>query len=66
MRRFARELGVDLARVTGSGFKGRISEDDVKAFVKKALAGPPRDGSARAARSRACRTWTSRPSVRSR
>jgi pyruvate dehydrogenase E2 component (dihydrolipoamide acetyltransferase) len=42
LRRFARELGVDLARVTGSGFKGRISEDDVKAFVKKALAGPPR------------------------
>jgi pyruvate dehydrogenase E2 component (dihydrolipoamide acetyltransferase) len=42
VRRFARELGVDLARVKGSGFKGRISEDDVKAFVKKALAGPPR------------------------
>jgi pyruvate dehydrogenase E2 component (dihydrolipoamide acetyltransferase) len=42
VRRFARELGVDLARVTGSGFKGRISEDDVKAFVKKALAGGPR------------------------
>jgi pyruvate dehydrogenase E2 component (dihydrolipoamide acetyltransferase) len=42
VRRFARELGVDLARVKGSGFKGRIGEDDVKAFVKKALAGPPR------------------------
>ena len=42
VRRFARELGVDLALVTGSGFKGRISEDDVKAYVKKALAGPPR------------------------
>jgi pyruvate dehydrogenase E2 component (dihydrolipoamide acetyltransferase) len=42
VRRFARELGVDLARVTGSGFKGRISEDDVKAYVKKALAAPPR------------------------
>ena len=42
VRRFARELGVDLARVKGSGFKGRISEDDVKAFVKKALAGGPR------------------------
>ena len=42
VRRFARELGVDLSRVKGSGFKGRISEDDVKAFVKKALAGPPR------------------------
>jgi len=42
VRRFARELGVDLARVAGTGVKGRISEDDVKAFVKKALAGPPR------------------------
>ena len=42
VRRFARELGVDLARIKGSGFKGRISEDDVKAFVKKALAGGPR------------------------
>jgi pyruvate dehydrogenase E2 component (dihydrolipoamide acetyltransferase) len=42
VRRFARELGVDLARVAGSGLKGRISEDDVKSFVKKALAGPLR------------------------
>jgi pyruvate dehydrogenase E2 component (dihydrolipoamide acetyltransferase) len=41
VRRFARELGVDLARVAGTGFKGRISEEDVKAFVKKALAAPP-------------------------
>jgi pyruvate dehydrogenase E2 component (dihydrolipoamide acetyltransferase) len=41
VRRFARELGVDLARVVGSGFKGRISEDDVKSYVKKALAAPP-------------------------
>ena len=42
VRRFARELGVDLMRVAGSGLKGRISEDDVKAYVKKALAAPPR------------------------
>ncbi len=49
VRRFARELGVDLARVTGSGLKGRINEDDVKAFVKKALAGPARAESAGAA-----------------
>jgi pyruvate dehydrogenase E2 component (dihydrolipoamide acetyltransferase) len=41
VRRFARELGVDLARVSGTGVKGRISEDDVKAFVKRALAVPP-------------------------
>jgi pyruvate dehydrogenase E2 component (dihydrolipoamide acetyltransferase) len=39
VRRFARELGVDLARVTGSGGKGRILHDDVKAWVKRALAG---------------------------
>ena len=39
VRRFARELGVDLGRVTGTGLKGRIMRDDVKAFVKAALAG---------------------------
>jgi pyruvate dehydrogenase E2 component (dihydrolipoamide acetyltransferase) len=37
VRRFARELGVDLVQVKGTGFKGRITEDDVKAFVKKLL-----------------------------
>jgi pyruvate dehydrogenase E2 component (dihydrolipoyllysine-residue acetyltransferase) len=40
VRKFARELGVDLTRVTGGGFKGRVTHDDVKAFVKKFLAGP--------------------------
>jgi pyruvate dehydrogenase E2 component (dihydrolipoamide acetyltransferase) len=39
VRRFARELGVDLGRVTGSGVKGRINRDDVKAFVKSVLSG---------------------------
>jgi pyruvate dehydrogenase E2 component (dihydrolipoamide acetyltransferase) len=39
VRRFARELGVDLAQVTGTGFKSRITEEDVKGFVKKALSG---------------------------
>ena len=38
VRKFARELGVDLTRVKGHGFKGRITHDDVKAFVKNALA----------------------------
>ena len=38
VRRFARELGVDLTLVTGGGFKGRVTHDDVKAFVKKFLA----------------------------
>jgi len=37
VRKFARELGVDLAAVEGTGFKGRITQDDVKAFVKKLL-----------------------------
>jgi pyruvate dehydrogenase E2 component (dihydrolipoamide acetyltransferase) len=41
VRQFARELGVNLAQVTGHGFKGRITHDDVKAFVKSALAAPP-------------------------
>jgi pyruvate dehydrogenase E2 component (dihydrolipoamide acetyltransferase) len=40
VRRFARELGVDLARVAGHGFKDRITHDDVKAFVKGALVAP--------------------------
>ncbi len=34
VRRFARELGVDLNRVTGSGRKGRITKEDVQQFVK--------------------------------
>jgi pyruvate dehydrogenase E2 component (dihydrolipoamide acetyltransferase) len=38
VRRLARELGVDLARVQGTGVKGRITHDDVKAWVKRALA----------------------------
>ena len=37
VRKFARELGVDLARVQGSGPKGRILHEDVQAFVKGAL-----------------------------
>lgn len=37
IRKFARELGVDLGVVTGSGRKARITKEDVKSFVKKAL-----------------------------
>jgi pyruvate dehydrogenase E2 component (dihydrolipoamide acetyltransferase) len=40
VRRFARELGVDLGLVTGSGPKGRILKDDVTAFTRRALSGP--------------------------
>ena len=39
VRRFARELGVDLSRVSGSGPKGRIVKDDVQNFVKASLRG---------------------------
>jgi pyruvate dehydrogenase E2 component (dihydrolipoamide acetyltransferase) len=38
IRRFARELGVDLAQVKGGGAKGRVTKDDVQNFVKAALA----------------------------
>jgi pyruvate dehydrogenase E2 component (dihydrolipoamide acetyltransferase) len=37
VRKFARELGVDLSRVEGSGRKGRILREDVQAFVKRTL-----------------------------
>ena len=37
VRRFARDLGVDLAAVTGSGPKGRILREDVQTFVKTEL-----------------------------
>jgi pyruvate dehydrogenase E2 component (dihydrolipoamide acetyltransferase) len=46
VRRFARDLGVDLARVTGTGLKGRITADDVKAHVKRLLSGPGAPGAA--------------------
>ena len=49
VRKFARELGVDLARVKGSGFKGRITHDDVKGFVKSSLAAPAASSGAPAA-----------------
>ena len=39
VRRFARLLGVDLTRVSGSGAKGRILREDVEAFVKDAMMG---------------------------
>ena len=41
MRRYARELGVDLARVKGTGRKGRVLREDVSGFVKSALSAPP-------------------------
>jgi pyruvate dehydrogenase E2 component (dihydrolipoyllysine-residue acetyltransferase) len=40
VRRIARELGVDLHQVTGSGRKGRITKDDVQAFVDRGVSAP--------------------------
>jgi pyruvate dehydrogenase E2 component (dihydrolipoamide acetyltransferase) len=40
VRRFARELGVDLARVKGSGPKDRVLKEDIQNYVKSALARP--------------------------
>jgi pyruvate dehydrogenase E2 component (dihydrolipoamide acetyltransferase) len=39
VRKFARELGVPLNEVKGSGHKGRITEDDVKSFTKQVMSG---------------------------
>jgi pyruvate dehydrogenase E2 component (dihydrolipoamide acetyltransferase) len=41
IRRFARELGVDLHGVSGSGPHGRVTREDVQGFVKRALSGGP-------------------------
>ncbi len=46
VRRLARELGVDLARVKGEGPKGRILKENVQAFVKAALSGTAPAGAA--------------------
>ena len=40
VRRLAREFGVDLTQVTGSGRKGRIMKEDVQAYVKYELSRP--------------------------
>jgi pyruvate dehydrogenase E2 component (dihydrolipoamide acetyltransferase) len=39
VRKFARELGVTIAQVRGSGPKGRITQEDVQSFVKAAMSG---------------------------
>lgn len=40
VRKFAREIGVDIGQVRGSGAEGRISIDDVKAFARARAAAP--------------------------
>lgn len=49
-RRLARELGVDLATVAGSGSHGRITEDDVKAAVRRTTTSAPAKRATAAAR----------------
>jgi len=44
VRKFARELGVDLGQLQGTGRKGRIVKQDVQSFVKRALAQGPTGG----------------------
>ena len=39
VRKFARELGVPLAELKGTGLKGRITQDDVQGFTKAVMAG---------------------------
>ena len=46
VRRFARELGCDLKLVSGSGPKGRITQEDVQEYIKGRLAGGVPGGSA--------------------
>jgi pyruvate dehydrogenase E2 component (dihydrolipoamide acetyltransferase) len=41
VRKFAREVGADLSRIAGTGPKGRITHEDVKAHVKRILTAPP-------------------------
>ena len=41
IRKFARELGVDLTRIAGSGQKSRITMEDVQNFVKGVMLAPP-------------------------
>jgi pyruvate dehydrogenase E2 component (dihydrolipoamide acetyltransferase) len=43
-RRLARELGIDLALVTGTAPSGRVTQDDVKSFVRNLSKLPARDG----------------------
>ena len=45
VRKFARELGVTIHHVTGSGPKGRITQEDVQAFIKSAMTGGAGSGS---------------------
>ncbi len=43
VRRLARELGVDIGKIKGSGADGRISEDDVKNYASKEISKPDQE-----------------------
>jgi pyruvate dehydrogenase E2 component (dihydrolipoamide acetyltransferase) len=49
VRRFARELGVDVAKVPGTGPKGRIMQADIQAYVKGVISGAAAPAAAPAA-----------------
>ncbi|MCX7627713.1 MAG: dihydrolipoyllysine-residue acetyltransferase [Methylophilaceae bacterium] len=49
VRKFARELGADLTRISGSGPKGRITKEDVQAWIKNELSKPRAEGMASSA-----------------
>jgi pyruvate dehydrogenase E2 component (dihydrolipoamide acetyltransferase) len=57
IRRFARELGVDLAGVSGSGPNGRVTRDDVQSYVKGALTAAHGQGQAGLAAGIALPPW---------
>jgi len=59
VRKLARELGVELGRVTGSGRKGRITPEDLKGWVKTALA----TGSGSSGGGVAGFTWPQMPTI---
>jgi pyruvate dehydrogenase E2 component (dihydrolipoamide acetyltransferase) len=50
IRKFSRELGVDLVRVKGTGPKGRITHEDVQNYVKSVMAGTAETAAAPAAK----------------
>ena len=53
VRKFSRELGVDVTRVSGTGPKGRILHEDVQRFVKQVMSGAVTSGASAAAGSAA-------------
>jgi pyruvate dehydrogenase E2 component (dihydrolipoamide acetyltransferase) len=61
VRRLAREIGVDIAQVTGTGPGGRITQDDVKDFAKKVMSSFGSAGQAAAAAGGAALPLQARP-----